>query len=75
MANKLLCLSGNILEHSAACFSYLDMFQKAIKFVPPKRQIFGYSTKPVTTMKKKTLLLHVIPTSIHGITIPPDTLA
>ena len=72
MVNKVLCLSENILEHLAACFYICGIFQKAIKCVPPKRQIFGYSTKTATAVK--TLPPQVLPTSAHGITIPPDTL-
>lgn len=45
MANKVLCLSGNILEHLAACFYICGIFQNAIKCVSLKRQIFGMAQK------------------------------
>lgn len=72
MANKELCMSGNILEHQLLVFYICGMFQNAIKCVPPKRQIFGYGTKTVTTMK--ILPPRVLPTSVSGIIIPPEAL-
>lgn len=41
MANKVLCLSGNNLEHLAACFYICGILQNAIKYMPLQRQIFG----------------------------------
>lgn len=40
MANKVWCLSGNILEHLADWFYICGVFQNAIKFIPPETNLW-----------------------------------
>lgn len=73
MANKVLCLSGNILEHLESLFLYLWNIPECNQMCVSKETNLRYGTKAVIIMK--TLPTHILPTSIHGIIIPPDTLA
>lgn len=70
MANKVFCLSGNISEDSAACFSVWGYFRMKSN-VCLQRDDSGCDIKTGSTMK--TLPPHVFP-SAHATSIPPDTL-